>query len=559
MINQTIDKVSAHDFIIAYRAAIKCNISREQFASYTNMLVSSVGNRRLKLEQKFGIDLNPLLPLTGVSEFDNDDLETFKDMCKNINDNIKVSTVKEVRNESKTYVITSAQNATPIHDGFLKCIENYCDINSAELMVIPYRYRNPTSLWVDKDHDWWHASIKKYINDKNIELCKGLQVMGHIKMQPTAVAPLSGFDSYTSADSGIFGHPKVQLKTIPTPSKRMPKILTTTGAITEPNYTDSKSGHKGEFHHSISAVVVEVTENEFHIRHIHTTNESGEFYDLNTLYMQNKIKSNTRISALITGDTHIEFLDSSVDNATYTDSTSIVNTLQPENIIYHDLQDFYARNHWHRGNDILSVGKHRYGHNSVEAGLQSAADFIDRNAREDMTSVVVKSNHDEAFDRWLKETDPKYDPENCQFYYYMKYHQLDNIYPTDNGFATIDPFKFWCEFPESYPGLKSFKDTVFLSRHDSFQVHDVELGYHGDAGPNGSRGTITSMSKIGPKIVIGHSHTPGIYEGVYQVGLSSILNLEYARGPSSWLHTHCIIYPNGARTLINIVNGKWQK
>ena len=55
----------------------------------------------------------------------------------------------------------------------------------------------------------------------------------------------------------------------------------------------------------------------------------------------------------------------------------------------------------------------------MQEGLQQAADFIDRISRKDMEVVVVKSNHDEAFDRWLKETDIKGDPENAKFYYYL--------------------------------------------------------------------------------------------------------------------------------------------
>jgi len=41
------------------------------------------------------------------------------------------------------------------------------------------------------------------------------------------------------------------------------------------------------------------------------------------------------------------------------------------------------------------------------------------------------------------------------------------------------------------------------------------------------------------------------------VGTSSIKNLEYVSGLSRWTHTHCIIYSNGKRQLINIVEGMW--
>lgn len=545
-------------FILMYRAAITAGLSREQFGQYVGMVPHSVARKRLKIKDKFGTDLAQL-PLTGEYEIDEEQLELFESTCAELHEEISKNTEKEVRSTSKTYVITSAQNATPLHHGFFNCIKTYLEKNDAELLVIPYRYRNPNSLWTDKDHDWWHQDLVPYMSENNIELCRGLQVMGHIKMQPTAVNPLSGFDSYTGTDSGIFGHPKVQLKTIPTPSKSLPKILTSTGSLTIPNYTDSKAGHKGEFHHSLAAVIVEVTNNEFHIRHIHGDDETGEFYDLDKHYTADNVTENHRIEALVTGDTHIEFLDGDVDNATFTNPDSIMKVLKPKNLVYHDILDFYARNHHHRGNDIIAVGKHRYGRNNVEEGLQMVADFIDRNTTKGTTNIIVKSNHDEALDRWLREIDPKTDAENAQFYYYMKYHQLKNIKITDTGFTSMDPLEFWCHNPDSEKGLSSIENTVFLGRNQSFSVKNIEIGFHGDSGPNGARGSIQNMSKIGPKCIIGHSHSPGINEGAYQVGLSAKLNLEYVGGsPSSWLHTHCIVYPDGSRTLINIINGKWR-
>jgi hypothetical protein len=66
------------------------------------------------------------------------------------------------------------------------------------------------------------------------------------------------------------------------------------------------------------------------------------------------------------------------------------------------------------------------------------------------------------------------------------------------------------------------------------------------------------MRRIGVKSIIGHSHTPAIEEGCYQVGTSTKLSRGYTHGPSSWLNTHCLIYPNGKRTLINVIDGKWR-
>jgi hypothetical protein len=207
----------------------------------------------------------------------------------------------------------------------------------------------------------------------------------------------------------------------------------------------------------------------------------------------------------------------------------------------------------------LAYGKFKYGEmrDSVEKNLQIAADFIDRVSSPNITNIIVRSNHDEAFDRWLREADIKIDPANAKFFYYMKYNQLKYLKSNDVGFETINPLEFWCSNPDEERGLDNVQGTIFLKRNESLLIKNIEIGLHGDIGVNGSRGNARSLDTIGTKSIIGHSHSPSIYGGCYQVGVSAKLNLEYNIGPSGWLHTHCIIYQNGKRTLINVIKGKW--
>ena len=55
-----------------------------------------------------------------------------------------------------------------------------------------------------------------------------------------------------------------------------------------------------------------------------------------------------------------------------------------------------------------------------------------------------------------------------------------------------------------------------------------------------------------------HTHQAGIYDGVYTAVTSSVLDLGYNRGPSSWSHSHIVTYANGKRAIITIWNGKWR-
>jgi hypothetical protein len=543
-------------FIIKYGAALTVGLSREQFAQYMNMAVDTVRRKRLRVMDATGLNLQPL-ELSGKGDICNSLFERFE---KAIYKKEKGQAPQRIGEYglNKRYVITAAQNATPVNDGFLASILNYCDLNDAELLVIPLRYKNPNSIWssISQENEWWHPDVQPYVQGYSRKLGKSFEYMGHIPIQPTAINPIQGFEDITHMSSGVFGHTKVALLSVATPSQSLPKILTTTGCVTIPNYTDSKAGHKGAFHHSISALIVEIDgKGHHHARHIHW--KDGGFYDLDAYYTPTKCTTGNRLLGLVTGDSHVEFIDKTVESATYVGPNSMCGRLKPKHLIWHDVEDFYRRNHHHRGNDLIAYGKHHFGRNNVERGLQITADFIEKYSEPDRVNVIVKSNHDEAFDRWLRETDPKFDPENAKFYYYMKYHQLDSVTKTPTGFDSLDPFAWWCSHPDEQRGLGPHTNTIFLKRDGSNEIGDIETGFHGDVGTNGTRASITSFSKIGPKVIIGHSHSPGIKGGAYQVGLSSLLNLEYQSGPSSWMHTHCLIYPDGSRTLIHIIDGEY--
>jgi len=452
----------------------------------------------------------------------------------------------------RRYVITSAQNATPVHKRFFDTLLTYCRANKAQLIVIPYRYKNPTSMWSEKaEHDdWWAPELAPYILDRRIDINENLVLLADIKTQPTANSPLTGFETLTGAKSGIIGHPKIELVTVPTPQSRMAKILTTTGAVTEPNYIPSKAGAKGLHHHTFGACVVEVQGKLFHTRQINALRD-GSFCELENEY-SGKTITPRRLKGLVMGDSHVEFIEPRVVAATFGEK-GITESLGPEYLVWHDVHDFYSANHHHRGEVFIRLVKHRTGRDNVRKWLQHTFDFVDRHTPAGVTNVFVPSNHPDALARWVKETDPRTDLENCVFWAETFKAMADSARMTKTGASTVDPFTYWAKRM-----MKTAGQTVFLKRDQSFQLMGIELGFHGDAGPNGSRGTRNGFTKVGTKVVIGHSHSPGIKDGVYQVGTSSRLGLEYQRGPSSWLHTHCLIYANGKRSLVNIIDGQWR-
>jgi hypothetical protein len=453
-----------------------------------------------------------------------------------------------------SYVITCAQNATPVFPEGLAAIRHYLKHNKAELIVIPLRYHNPTSMWTEKDEssEWWAPEIDADIVDQRTELNENLVLLADIRIQPTAVRPTSGMETFCGGQSTIIGHPKLETVTIPTPQNKLAKIIHTTGAITVENYTDSKAGKKGEHHHAFGALIVEIAGDKFFIRQLNI-DDDGSFYDLDTLYAPSGVTLGVSASGLVLGDLHERFADPGVIKATFTHGKSIVKTVKPDAVVFHDVMDFHSQNHHHRHKVFTRIAKHVDRRSSVEDEVSECAAFIDNIATEGQRIIFAPSNHPDALARWVEDTDWKDDPENCIFYLKTALAMAESARMSDSGAAYIDPFVYWMNTK-----LKCVDQCEFPVRDESVMISGIECGMHGDKGPNGSRGAIRGFGRIGVKSVIGHSHTPGVIDGVYQVGTSSRLRLEYSGGPSSWMHCHCIIYPNGKRSLLWIIDGEWR-
>jgi len=90
-------------------------------------------------------------------------------------------------------------------------------------------------------------------------------------------------------------------------------------------------------------------------------------------------------------------------------------------------------------------------------------------------------------------------------------------------------------------------------------VNGTECFLHGDKGSGGSQGSAINIEKSYGSAFLGHSHTPRIIRDTFSMGCLCELKLDYNIGSaSSWLHCNGIIYPNGAKTLVIIIEGQWR-
>ena len=492
--------------------------------------------------------------------------------------------------ESRRIIFTAAQNATPVHEGFWNALKALAKDIGAELAVIPLRYKNPTSTFTasqkNEEHwlrdlaerelaakgvtrekfykarargeptlykDWTErldAYARRYLYEQRKKFNDNLVVVGDVKTQPTAADPLTGLEGLTHGESGIFGHTKLRMKCIPTPQNRMPKILTTTGACTIENYTDTPTGKKGAFHHVLGAVLVEIeSRSKFHLHHINATRK-GQFIFKRKRYDQaGQVHAAERDRAMIFGDAHYRFADPQVVEATF-GKGGLVDVHDPEVLVWHDLLDAYSVNPHHGKNPFIKKAKHEANYHVVRAEVEETVEWMSRlgAGRE---NYVVASNHDDMLARWIIRADWKEeDPANMEFYLETALQMARSARMSEVGAEYLDPFGYWVHklAPENVKALRA---------NQHFQIAGIELSYHGDDGPKGARGTVKNLSKIGTKLISGHGHAPEIFNGHTRVGTMTRLTAEYVTGPNDWLNAHATIDALGKRHLHFCIDGKF--
>lgn len=443
------------------------------------------------------------------------------------------------------FIITWAQNNTPVHPKFLANIKAYAKFIDADIHVIAGRYKNPTSVFTDKDVDYWVEEVSPYLDANRHNIHKYLSVMSDVKIQPTATNPMSGLQGMSGINSCIFGSPKVQMEMIPVLEGNRPKMMLTTGSVTRMNYTDSKSGKKGEFHHVFGFTVVEIKDKEtFFVRQVTADDKTGAFTDLYYNVNDEIVSEIDSIACIVWGDLHSGNHDENVINKTH----ELLSKLVPNNVVLHDVWDGSSINPHESKDPFLQYGKEIKGTNSVEKEIDEMMRLL-KPFTKYKNVIIDRSNHDDFLDRWLKNEDWKKQSTSKNSLKYMEYSAL-----LLKQYAK-DPYNVKGVIPEIINQV--YPKFITLGRNDSYKVLNWEVGQHGDIGASGSRGSLIQFRTLNTKIIVGHYHSPGRKDGAMAVGTSTHLRVGYNIGASAWLQSHIIIHNDGKAQHLNFINGEY--
>lgn len=453
---------------------------------------------------------------------------------------------------TKRFIFTSAQDNTAVHLPFLENLEAYSEHLGAELVIAGFTYAKRLYSNHEKEGQVFAEGVVPYLSNRRTEIGPNLMFCGEMNTLPTAVSPLTGFETYTREKWGIFPHAKVQLVSVPTMKHHMAKQIMTTGAVTMPNYVQKRAGIRAHFHHVFGAVLVEIdSDGDQFCRHLLGDKDDGSFQDLTTVVKDGVVTDGHRVEAINWGDIHVESLNKVVANATVGMNgmtECMLDWLRPKFQLFHDVSDFKVRNHHNTKDPHFRLKMFVNGTDSVEDEMQAVSAYLVSASRPWCQSVVVESNHDLALLKWLKEADWKLDPSNARFYLEAQLACVKAIEENNRTFCVLE----WA-LKQHY----RLDNVDFLREDESFMVVDIECGMHGHLGANGSRGAPKQFTRMGPKANTGHTHSPGIVDGIYTSGTCSNLDMGYNKGLSSWAHSHIVTYETGKRTIVTMQNGKF--
>lgn len=463
----------------------------------------------------------------------NVEIETMKEMINFLGMSLNPSQFLAAKNHTlknkKRYIISSAQTASPVNISFLNNIKAYAKFIDAEIGIIATRYRNPTSIFKEEG-DVWDSNVLEYLTANRQYLHNDVLLLGDLKIQATSPNPTNGIELFGDDASVIVGSPRIEMRTVPVLPGAKQKFLYSTGTVTIPSFTDSVAGGKAGEHHTYGFVIVEVESEEVvHLRSV-SASADGSFNDL--IYrIEEEIIKTEEVETLVWGDIHFAQKEERVTEA----FRKVCKDLKIKTSILHDIFDSCSVNPHNFKDPVTKFQLMKEGKDDLKKELKNMEkelQWFEKNMDE---TIVVASNHDDMLDRAMVYGDWRDNLTNAEIF--IKLLKLTLSGKAKDGLVP-------------YLINKSFKKIKALGINDSYVKHNVELGLHGHRGPNGSKGSINAFSKLSIKTIIGHSHSPAIRWGCYQVGIACKSQHGYNEGLTGWSFAGVSLNKHGKRQLI---------
>lgn len=433
------------------------------------------------------------------------------------------------RGYKRKYIVSSVVEGSAISWDFIQAMELYAKKNNAELVLLWMRGVYKQDHFDVEDLSKLRPYLASEFRFNSKLFAKSFLI------HPSQKYPITGLQEYAqSNDSLICASTKQCLEVVPRPKGKVPHTIHTTGTVSIPNYSKTRTGCIAQQDNKLGALVIEIVDNSnFFIRQVQWIDHG--FVDLGIKYTKSDATA-VSCEAMVLGDLHLTEEDPKAIRATYAQFKHF----KPKNIFLHDILSNNSINHHDTDKCVTKVKRVK----SPYATLEKELDYGKRKLKEikdnlpkDSHIYVVPSNHDDFIKTFCEDGHFVKDPLNAVMGAKCFICLVDNKNPL-----------------EVYLGMEG---VTFLKKDSSLQIEGWECAEHGNLGSNGAKGSARSYMKSHGKAFIGHSHTPKIIGNIWQVGTLSKLSLPYTKGASSWMHANGVIYEGGYTQMIVFIGEKW--
>ncbi len=457
------------------------------------------------------------------------------------------------------FIVTAAQDDTPKFESFWTSLKTYAQAMGASIITCGLTYQKG----LFEDHAvataCYDKEVSEYLFVERIQLTPDLLIICDANVLPTTANPLQGWQTANKGGHVVVPSTRIALESIPRMQDDDPRYAISTGCCTLPSYTPRAAGRKAMFHHTFGALLIEIdVDGECFFHHLQA-DEDGSFQHLDRVVDGDSITVGNAVKAITWGDVHHDQLDPAIAMATWgyctaekrvVTQSSLAGYLRAEYEFVHDTLDFRRRNHHGLTDPHERARINVHTNSNVEDEVREAAAFVNAISRDGCRTVVVESNHDAAINKWLKNPEGMFDPENAYYW-----HLLNSVWHREIRAENED-------FNPVHEALRlaGLGDHIdFVGSGESFTILDIEHGLHGDIGVSGSRGTPQQFRRFGRRTSTGHTHSPSIMDGAWVAGLSARLRQGYNKGPTRWAHAHIVLNRNGKRSMILMhADGRFQ-
>lgn len=450
----------------------------------------------------------------------------------------------ELVKKYKRFLVSTAVSGKRVNSLLLKSMLNYCERNDALILVLPSQdvFNRKSQFEFQLDPLLRNDRIRVVYED----LWLNSNVMlSDIKVSAKMVNGLQGLDHLCKYATTIIGNCKQDMRIVANSPNRIPNAIMLTGALTEPDFQNdaymSDRLNKLAIEDFVSGAIVVNVESDkiFHYRQVQMGSQ-GEIIDLGERYWPDGKWDLVNGSVVIYGDIHGEDINFSVLDK----EREITQQVGGRIAVLHDIMSCRSISHHNLDKFALMAQFAENNKISLEEEVNKCSAVLEYIANKVDNVVIVDSNHHRHLESYLNSGKFIQDKANTR-------------YAVDAFTAMVDGEKLPLRYLlNNKSDLQDYaKDKIkWLEPNEEFSMYGCELWHHGDRSSGGSKGNaLQAYHKAHKASFSAHKHQPSIYRSAYCVGLSAKMFLGYNFGLSGWLNGLGVLYPNGSRQLINII------